>query len=79
MRANYTLNAGPIIQERRLYEVQKSRYKAFGAKCVCGGTLEVYDRDLGYCQTCGAEYFIQDACSRTKGKPSVKWTGRYTR
>lgn len=79
MRADYAVNAGPIQQLRRPYEVQSKRFPSMNARCPCGGEVEVYDRELGYCLKCGAEYFIRDACSRFKRAPRLQFTGRYTR
>lgn len=72
------VNAYPIMQLRIPGELQKPR-KVRMAHCSCGGLIESYCTDLGYCQRCGAEWFIMQTCSRHDNRTAVRFTGRYMR
>ena len=49
-------NAGPIIQARE--DAHKGSYRH--ARCLnCGGRVEMYVHDLGTCQTCGRDWYME--------------------
>lgn len=50
------IDVGPIIQSRESSERGHYRY----ARCLaCGGKVVMYVHDLGCCETCGRDYFME--------------------
>ena len=79
MKLDHAIAAWPIQQVRIPGRIPMGSYWALIMYCTCGGRLEVYATDLGYCRTCGAEYFILKAPSRHDHRAQLRFTGRYMR